>query len=453
MKLTNATKLFCFIFVPTLFSFAQNTSIVGYGLELYHESSNDPSDNGNEYFYFSDASTMFGYDEEDGEWDMGTFEYTNSPGRIVLKWGEDEYADISLNFSTKNLTFTYHEINEETGDVEQSGTGTGTFNFISSSSLKPPFSRFFEEDFSNLSNTASNFALNHGETIEGLTISQNQAAGIYSFTGTYTSEDDDTDHDRWFEISANTLLPMNKSWIVEAELFLNQFNESELNEIDYMHAMLHLEFDSQDFGFFEVGSRYNGYEFSAAANAYYEPRNLDSNFQYESSNAPVSLSSNTSFVYRIINDADDYQLRFEVDTFYDSGFVGTQTLMLLEWDDGWVETNGNYGYYQGTHFRDWRSLGDQFVQPGMSFELPHSWSNGHGSDLSMYDLQGGEIGFSRFSVQPDPEIIEFDDGEDFPVFTTNYQLRLCRVVTPPDITCLRVCTILPSWLSRHLPTP
>ena len=416
MKCIKSFKFFCFLFVPTLFSFAQNSTIVGHGLELYHESSTDPNDSGNEYFYFGDTSTVFSYYEEDGEWEMGTFEFTNSPGRIVLMWGEGDYADISLNFSTNNLTFTYHEINEETGNIEQSGSGTGTFNFIPNASLKPPFSRFFEDDFSSLSNTSSNFALNHGETIEGLTISQNQVSGIYSFSGTYTSDDDDTEHDRWFEIYANTLLPMNKSWIVEAELFLDQLNESQFEGIDYMHAMLHLDFDSQDFGFFEVGSRYNGNEFSSAANAYYEPGNSYSNSQYESSNAPVSLSSNSSFVYRIINDADDYQLRFEVDTTNDAGVVETQTLMLLEWDDGWVETNGNHGYYQGTHFRDWRSIGDQFVQPSMSFELPHSWSNSHGSELTMYDLQGGEIGFRKFSVQPNPEIIEFDDGEDFPSF-------------------------------------
>ena len=146
MKCIKTLKFFCFLFVPTLFSFAQNSAIVGHGLELYHESSIDPNDNGNGYFYFGDASTMFGYTEEDGEWDMGTFEYTDSPGRIVLMWGEDEYVDISLNFSTNNLTFTYHEINEETGNFEQSGSGTGTFNFIPNASLKPPFSRFFEDD-------------------------------------------------------------------------------------------------------------------------------------------------------------------------------------------------------------------------------------------------------------------------------------------------------------------
>ena len=93
------------------------------------------------------------------------------------------------------------------------------------------------------------------------------------------------------------------------------------------------------------------------------------------------------------------------------------TLIRLYWDEGWYFKN-DYGYAEWRQLDNWESIGDQYIQPSMAFELPHSWSNGHGSELTMYDLQGGEIGFRRFSVQGDPEIIEFDGDPDIPLFTT-----------------------------------
>jgi len=414
MKIKNS--LFPFLYLLLAFCLSLHAqapdSLVGQTITYNYQGKHD---SGSVSFQFLSDDGGWMYDEHGG-WDQMSYEWISSSNPQFLKilFSEGDVLDANLTFfdpTQGNSSFLYLEPDENENLVVDD-RGTATFSISNTlQSKSPPIGRFFEDDFSDVAITSSNFGFGDGDSEEGLTVVQNTSQGEYSLRGVFTDNDaeDSDDPDRWVEISAKTLLPMNRSWIVEAELFSDEFDYNGLQQIDYMRTAIEIDGSLANF---HIGTSFNGQEFRHHAGIWNEVAQ-----KYDSATKWIDPNA-VSTTYRLVNNADDYELLFQVIETFDSGvstYTTEFTLIHLEWDDGWYFKN-DYNYPEGKYLDNWESIGDRYVQPELAFELPHSWSNGHGSELTMYDLQGGEIGFRRFSVQGDPEVIHFDDGEDFPAF-------------------------------------
>ena len=221
-------------------SFAQTADdLINYTMDLFHQSDTDPEDNGNEKFLFGANGQASSYDADDGEWESLKFSFTGGSAnwKFKLDWG-GSYAELTTPANISgDLTYRYFDLNRTTGEYVLTDTGTGTYSLYQST-MSPPINRFFEDDFSNIAATSENFFLGNGGSYRGLTVVQDTEKGEFTLNGLYTGDPYDSNH-RWVDISANSLLPLNRSWIIDANPLVTFTDQ---NILPTLMEMLGLEY-------------------------------------------------------------------------------------------------------------------------------------------------------------------------------------------------------------------
>ena len=428
--------LISFLFIVKSLALGQSSkSLDGQTLDFFHQSDTDSQDNDNEKFIFLAAALGANYDLEDGEWESVSYEFLeldSLSSKLTLNWG-GEYAELTLksksifNPNEGILTYDYFEQNNSTGEFSLTDTGTGDFTWSPSTTI-PPINRFFEDDFSNIAGTSENFFLGNGETYRGLTAVQDTDKGEYSLEGLYTGDPDDQNH-RWVDISANSLLPLNRSWIIDADPFVHGDPQASPT-LGNIGSRLKIEWDGD--AYMEIGLETQGGNYEQkGAFFYFDPPGDNDSF-YEYVNAPP-LGINENFKnFRLKNSADNYEISCSVVVRRSLPDVSPETpeffeyeveLFRIYWEEGSYATKSNYSYYWNwRQIPGWNSLGDQYVQPSIAFQLPNQSEYDQESnteDVTFKNLEAGVIGFRSFNVIHDPEIVDFDGGDEFPEFYNN----------------------------------
>ena len=241
--------------------------LINYTMDLFHQSDTDPQDNGNEKFLFGSNGQASSYDADDGEWESLEFSFTGGSGnwKFKLDWG-GSYAELTTPAKISgDLTYRYFDLNRTTGEFVLTDTGTGRYSLYQST-LTPPINRFFEDDFSNVAATSENFFLGNGETYRGLTAVQDPEEGEYSIKGLYTGDPDDSNH-RWVDISANSLLPLNRSWIIDAGPYIPDITTQNIDTTHGFGSRLKIEWDGD--AYMEIGLETKIYD--GGAYFYFDP--------------------------------------------------------------------------------------------------------------------------------------------------------------------------------------
>ena len=161
--------------------------------------------------------------------------------------------------------------------------------------MSPPINRFFEDDFSNIAATSENFFLGNGGSYRGLTVVQDVEKGEFTLEGLYTGDPDDSNH-RWVDISANSLLPLNRSWIIDADPYIPDYTVQNIETTHGYGGRLKIEWDGD--AYMEIGLENKIYD--GGAFFYFDPPgDSDSSF-YQYANIPAEYRNFKNFRIKIM---------------------------------------------------------------------------------------------------------------------------------------------------------
>ena len=189
MKVTNSSLIYIFSLLAFCYvSFGQAPdSLAGQTITLNYQSTTGEAESGTAVFNLFENNKAWEYGSDDGEWESAIYNWTpeGGVGNFIITWGEGEYVDVSLTFtSSQSGSFTYisWEI-DDTGISAIENEGIGNFVLsTASASDEPPFERYFSEDFTNPSVTRENFHLGDGDLSQGITFEHN-SSGFYTIRG------------------------------------------------------------------------------------------------------------------------------------------------------------------------------------------------------------------------------------------------------------------------------
>jgi hypothetical protein len=378
-------SVLCFVGSTIVHAYAP-TSLTGKKLSF----SIPDADSGRTYEndnYFTDSSLAWQFEYYNGDWESKNYVWSASGTSGTLKWGEfpsGEWAMVAIVMFTSatsgTISFTKYKL-DESGNLEFDYEVTASFTMSDYSSRElPPYENYFSEDFSSFSQSSNYWYDNLETSWYGLSV--NKGNGKLDLTG-----DANDPEELYFEVNAKSVLPVNKSWIIDADLVSTLPGNTNEN----WHVKVGFQF----------GNSLTDVEFMIG------PYNwgVHSGITFENATDWVHLSSTTVFMengsFRIRNDASAKTFYSE---YFDDSSQTWVTHISLNWETGIVSgatypTNSN-----NNEIPNWSSLENNYVQPCLDFKVPHA-NNGDSVEVRNF-LQANleQLVFQSPRVNPPPKV-------------------------------------------------
>ena len=327
---------------------------------------------------FISPTQAWQYEYENGDWELKEYEYTSNGSFGTLKWGafpsggwamEATFTFTSTNAGT--ASFTEYELNDQ-GELEVDYQGTASFTIRDySTNDLPPFDNFFSDNFTNSSDSENYWYENIETGWYGLTVSKTN--GRLELLGTVSDPEE-----LFFDVNSKSLLPLNESWIVEADLFSNL--TANTSETWHTKVGFEIEYSNTDIEF-HIGPYNYG---------------VHAGITFENATSWTHMSTTSVYLdqgsFRIRNDASSHSVHLE---YFDESANSWISQVSLNLETGEV-TGTTYSTSSNTNqFDSWVSLVDARAQPGLDFKIPHI---NEGETIRVSPLTSGDMGATRFSI-------------------------------------------------------